>query len=459
MGQLLAALHLPPLPPKPLRRAAPRRSPKAEAVAAVAEPAMEMVEDKGARWVDREVDEQEIAAFMAGSTGRMDKPAAPIRTGVTVAPPTAPAAEPKQPAGTALLIPVSLSVKVGKTFKYVEIEKLKIEGELKFEDSGESGVVKAADVIGLSLDKRKLAPAKKIEIDLKKLKDLFLGQVHEESKNASVKVDPKLECKVGPGELSVALGISVSTGWYTGSAKLVAVAKESGKDWEFASFQVAPIGAQFKDKPIDLNGVKGKVSGKVTVVLVLKPVWGAIGADVAAKIGRPVLTTLAEALTAEAAIVAGFVAGAAAQVFAYAKSVSEWRDVRDCAQAAENGWLSFRAGFASAYGLRWEDGGAAELHKQGAAAAAALLDARLAATRKQLLAKRSALPADFDTEWRATMKEVAAKNPDGLGIWIQRNFRRQILEGFLRAYAQEHGDDYMFEQNARALRTLLGVGR
>jgi hypothetical protein len=25
----------------------------------------------------------------------------------------------------------------------------------------------------------------------------------------------------------------------------------------------------------------------------------------------------------------------AAQVFAYAKSVSEWRDVRDCAQAAE----------------------------------------------------------------------------------------------------------------------------
>ena len=57
------------------------------------------------------------------------------------------------------------------------------------------------------------------------------------------------------------------------------------------------------------------------------------------------------------------------------------------------------------------------------------------------------------------MKEVAAKNPDGLGIWIQRSFRGQILDGFLRAYAQEHGDDYMFEQNARALRTLLGVGR
>ena len=152
--------------------------------------------------------------------------------------------------------PSLLSIKIGKKFKYVEIEKLKIEGELKFEDSGESGVVKAADVIGLSLDKGKVAPAKKVEIDLKKLKDLLLGQVHEESKNASVKVDPKLECKVGPGELSVALGISVSTGWYTGSAKLVAVAKESGKDWEFASFQVAPIGAQFKDKPVELNGVK-----------------------------------------------------------------------------------------------------------------------------------------------------------------------------------------------------------
>ena len=356
-------------------------------------------------------------------------------------------------------IPVSLSIKIGKKFKYVEIDKLKIEGELKFEDSGESGVVKAADVIGLSLDKRKLAPAKKVEIDLKKLKDLLLGQVHEESKNASVKVDPKLECKVGPGELSVALGISVSTGWYTGSAKLVAVAKENGKDWEFASFQVAPIGAQFKDKPIELDDVKGKVSGKLSVGLVLKPEWGAIGVDVATKVGRPVLTAVAEALTAEAAIVAGFAAGAAATVFAYAKSVSEWRDVRECAQAAEDGWLSFRAGFGSAYGLRWAGGGVAVLHKQGAAAAAALLDARLATSRKQALAEHGALPSGFDAEWRATMKEVAAKNPDGLGMWIQRNFRRQILGAFLQAYAQEHRDDYLFEKNARALRTLLGVGR
>ena len=447
MGSLLAVLHL--SPPKALRFAA---------TADLGD--MEMVEDKGARWVDREVDEREIAAFMAGTAGRIDKPAANTHAERSKAPPAdSPVEVPSQPAGTAVQIPVSLSVKIGKKFKYVEIEKLKIEGELKFEGTGESGVVKTADVIGMSLDKRKVALSRKVEIDLKKLKELLLGQAHEENKNASVKVDPKLECKLGPGELNVALGISVSTGWYTGSAKFVAVAKESGKDWEFANFQVAPIGAQFKDKPIDLNGLKGKVSGKLTVGLVLKPVWGAIGADVAAKIGRPVLTTLAEALTAEAAIAASFVAGAAAQVFAYAKSVSEWRDVRDCAQAAENGWLSFRAGFASAYGLKWEDGGAAELHKQGAATAAALLDARLATTRKQLLAERGALSADFDAEWRATMKEVAAKNPDGLGIWIQRNFRRQILEGFLRAYGQEHGDDYLFEQNARALRTLLGVGR
>lgn len=445
MGSLLAALGLPP--------------PKSRRLAAMAgQGDMEMVEDKGARWIDREVDEREIAAFMAGATGRIDKPAANTGVAPSKAPPAAPPAAP-QPAGTALQIPVSLSIKVGRKFKYVEVEKLKIEGELKFEDDGESGVVKTADVIGVSLDKGKLAPAKKVEIDLKKLKDLLLGQAQAENQNASVKVDPKLECKVGPGELSVALGISVSTGWYTGSAKFVAAAKESGKDWEFASFQVAPFGAQFKDKPIDLNGVKGKLSGKLTVGLVLKPAWGAIGADVAARIGRPVLTTLAEALTAEAAIAAGFVAGAAAQVFAYAKSVSEWRDVRDCAQAAEDGWLSFRAGFASAYGLKWADGGSAELHRQGAAAAAALLDARLATTRKQLLAERGALPAGFDAEWRATMKEVAAKNPDGLGMWVQRNFRRQILDGFLRAYAQEHADDYLYEQNARALRTLLGVGR
>ena len=34
-----------------------------------------------------------------------------------------------------------------------------------------------------------------------------------------------------------------------------------------------------------------------------------------------------------------------------------------------------------------------------------------------------------------------------------------LMEGFLRAYAQEHGDDYQYEKHARALRTLLGVSR
>ena len=431
--------------------------PKAPPVAAPADlPQMEMVEDKGARWVDRDVDEHEVAAFMAGATGRMDKPAANTDERPKAPPAHSPVKAPPQPAGTAVLIPVSYSIPLnGKfKFKYVEFEKVKIEGELKFEDSGESGVVKTADVIGVSLDKGKLAPAKKVEVDLKKL---ILGQVQKETEEASYTVDPKLECKIGPGELNVALGITVSTKKYTGSAKLVAFAKESGKDWEFANFQVSPIGRHFKDEPIDLNGIKGKLSGKITLGLVLKPAWDAIGADVAAKVGRPVLTAVAEAVTAEAALVAGFAMGAAAQVFAYAKSVSEWRDVRECAQAAEIAWLSFHAGFGSAYGLKWKGGGATALRKQGAAAANALLDARLATTRKEVLSERGAVPAGFDAEWRKTMKEVAAKNPDRLGNWIERNFRRQILDGFLKAYTQEHRDDYMFEQNNRALRTLLGV--
>jgi hypothetical protein len=97
------------------------------------------------------------------------------------------------------------------------------------------------------------------------------------------------------------------------------------------------------------------------------------------------------------------------------------------------------------------------VRKQGAAAATGLLDARLATTRKELLAERGALPDGFDAEWRKTMKEAAAKNQDNFGTWIKRNFGRQILDGFLRAYAEKHGNDYMFEENARALRTLLGV--
>lgn len=456
MGQLFAALRL--------------RPPKSMLVAATAEAReMELVEDRGGRWVDREVDEAEVAAFMAGATGTVARP--PVRTGTVARPPVrsggsvppqpaddAPPAEPPKPAGSALQIPVSLSIELKKTFKYLELEKLKIEGELKFEAEGEKGVVKTADVLGVALDKGKLAPSKKVEVDLKKLKDLLLGQVTQDAKDARVQVEPKLECKIGPGELNVALSISVSIGAYAAALKFVAVGKEAGKEMKFASFQVSPGGLQFKDKKIEVAGTKGKLSGKLLVGVVVKPAWGAIGAEVATKVGRPVSTTLVQALTAETAIAAGFVAGAVAQVFAYAKSVSEWRDVRDAAQAAECGWQSFYAGFGSAYGLKWRGGGVAGLYKEGAAAAKALLDARLQTTRREIAAERGALPAGFDAEWTKTMRDIAAKNPDGLGRWIERNFRRQILDGFVRAWVQEHADDTMFETNHRALRTLLGIG-
>lgn len=414
--------------------------------------AMEVVEEGGdASWDNREVDEAEIAAFLAGGDPAPGKPGAPAK------PVPAKPDEPPAKAGTSILVPVSLSIPIGKPFKYVEIEKLKIEGELKLEGVGEEGVVKTADVIGISLDKRKLSPSKKVEIDLKKLKELLLGEVAKSSAQSDVKVEPKLELKVGPGELNVALGVSVTSGWYTGSVKFVAVAKESGKDFEFANFNIAPIGFYVKPRDIELNGVKGKVSGKLTITVVLKPAWGAIGADIAQKVGRPVLTGLAQALTVEAAIVAGFVAAGAVQIFAYVKSVSEWKDVQACAKAAENGWLSFRSGFASVYGLGWADGGAAALRKSGIEAAAAFQQSRLKASRQRELAEHGRLPSNFDAVYLDVLKGEVAKNPDRFGLWVEGNFRRQILEGFLKAYEAEHGDDYQFKPNFRALRTLLGV--
>lgn len=442
MGHLLAALNL--RPPKHWKVTAGRRE-------------VELVETGGAVWDNREVSEAEAAEWIKGNA---DSPRKAPGQNLPPAPQGAPQGTPHDapaPAGSALLIPISLSVKVGKKFKYLEVEKLKIEGELKLAGVGAEGALKSADVLGVSLDKGKLAPAKKVEVDLKKLTGLLLGEVHRDSEASSVQVDPKLEFKIGPEELNVALGVSVSSGWYTGSVKFVAVAKEAGKGFEFANFNVAPIGCQVKDREIDLNGVKGKVSGKLTVTLVIKPAWGAIGVDLAQKVGRPVLTTLAEALTAEAAIAAGFVAGAAAQVFAYVKTVSEWQDVRACAKAAENGWLSFRAGFGAVYGLRWSDGGAAALHQAGSAAATQLQQVRLKASRERVRSENGRLPADFDAEYLAALKEKVAQNPDGMGLWIERNFRRQILEGFLQAYADEHRDDYQFKANDRALRTLLGV--
>lgn len=433
MGKLLQALNL--RPPRHMR----------EAALAGGADEIELVQTDEAVWDPREVSEDEAAAWIAGGGATPSRPAPPQE-------PSADAA-----AGSALLIPVSLSVPIGKKFKYVEIEKLKIEGELKLAAIGTEGVLKSADVIGVSLDKGKLSPAKKFEIDLKKLKDLVLGDLQTHAQGTGLQVDAKLEVKVGPQELKVALGLGVSSGWYTGATKFVAVAKEQGKAFEFANFELQPIGCQVKPRPFEIAGAKGLVSGKLTVTLILKPAWGAIAVDVGQKVARPVLTTMAEVLTAELAITAGFVAGAAAQIFAYAKSVSEWQDVRACAQAAERGWLSFRAGFGAVYGVRWNDGGAATLRQAGAGAATALQQLRLKTARERVRSEHGRLPPDFDVDYLATLREKVAQNPDGLGLWVEKSFRRQILDGFLAAYEKEHRDDYQFKPNYRALRTLLGV--
>jgi len=104
MSSLLAALQLPPLP-KPFRPVRPRPSRKPAAV--VEQPGMELVEDKGARWVDREVDEQEIAAFMAGSSGRLDKPVKSTRPGPAKVLPAPPDAETPRPVGTPVHAPAA----------------------------------------------------------------------------------------------------------------------------------------------------------------------------------------------------------------------------------------------------------------------------------------------------------------------------------------------------------------
>lgn len=431
MGDILGKLGLTPS----------RRMLEAQRAAAAE---IELVEEGGGRWDDREVSEAEIEAFLAG--GKPQRAAAPM-------PPAPPAG------GTAIAVPVSLSIKIERQFKYVEVEKIKIEGELKLAPAEDDGsAVKATDQLGVSLDKGKLAPARKVEVDLKKLKDLVLGDIESVGAKSAVQVEPKLECKIGSEEISVAIGVSVACGWYIGSTKFVALAKEKGKDLQFADVQVAPIGYQIQPRYVDFGGgMKGKVSGKLTLTVVLKPAWGTIAAELAQKVGRPVLTTFAEALTVEAAIAAGFVAGGVAQIFAYVKSVAEWQDVKACARAAENGWLSFRAGFGAVYGLRWNDGGAAALRACGADAATSFQQARLKATRERVRSEQGRLPASFDADYLAALKEQVAKNPDGLGLWVEKTFRRQIVDGFLKAYENEHRDDAQFKPNFRALRTLLGV--
>jgi hypothetical protein len=364
-------------------------------------------------------------------------------------------AAPKAP--TTLVVPVSFSIPVGRKFKYVEIEKVKIEGELKLSSEGDAGTAQASGRVEVPLDKKKPVRGVKFEVDLNKLKELVLGDIKQSSEKSDWKVDPKLECKVTTEEVNVALSITVANGWYTGSTKFVALAKSKGKDTQFASFDVSPFGYQIAKRPIELGGMKAMVSGKITVSVVLKPAWATIAADVASKIGRPVLSTLGSVATVEAAIVAGFVAIAAAQIFVFVKSVGEWQDVKACAKAAENGWLSFMSGFCSAYGVTWPDGGVAALRQAGAQAGKQHMQARLKSTRERLESEGSALPKDFDTEYIAELKGAVARNPDGLAGWVEKNMRRRVINGFLASYEQEHSDDYQFKSNFTALRTLLGV--
>jgi hypothetical protein len=441
--RLTPAAALPPgqLPPKPGAKKKP---------AAPAKPEMELIETDNTAWDNREVSEEEGQAWIDGKNGI-----------AKIGPKTAPVREPAKDGGTpgrtqAIVIPVSFSVTIGKKLKYVEIDKLKIEGELKLAPTGDAGVVEDADVIGIPLDKKKLAPEKKYTVDLKKLAELVYGDLKKQAAQSETRVDPRLEFKISPTDANVSLGITVTSGWYSGSVKMVALAKESGKDFEFANFSVSPLGYVVKPREVDFGGQKGIVSGKLSVTVSVKPAWSAIAVDLGQKVGRRVLITVAEVLTAEVAITASFVAIAAAQIFVYVKTVSEWQDVKACAKAAEAGWLSFRSGFGSVYGLKWADGGAAALRKAGVDAATQLQQSRLKAARIRAQEESGKLPADFDAEYFATLKEQMAKDPDVLGRWVQKNYQRGIFEGFLKAYEAEHGDDYQFKSNFRALRALLG---
>jgi hypothetical protein len=350
-------------------------------------------------------------------------------------------------------VPVSLTVKIGKRFKYVEIDSVKIVGELKATPAGDAGIVQVTGGVEGKIGK-KAVPATKVEVDLVALKELLLGDLETSSAASDWDVNAKLELKVSSEDANVGLGISVSNGWYTGSTKFTAVAWKKGEDLEFASFDLSPIGYQVR-RTVELGGRKFDVTGKITVVIVLKPVWSAIAQELTLKAGRRVLTSAAEAVTMEAAVIAGFAAGAAAQIFALVKSTLEWQDVKACAKAAEDGWLSFLSGFCSVYGVKWGDGGVAALRQAGIEAGTAHQQSRLMASREQAMAEGKKLPADFDEEYLRVLKENVS--PDGLAGWVQRNFRHRVILGFLKAYQKEHGDDYMFKKNFRALKTMLGV--
>lgn len=93
----------------------------------------------------------------------------------------------------------------------------------------------------------------------------------------------------------------------------------------------------------------------------------------------------------------------------------------------------------------------------GTTAASQFQQARLKATRERVRSEQGSLPAGFDADYLVALKEQVAKNPDAFGLWVEGNFRRGIVDGFLRAYQSEHHDDTQFKPNFRALRTLLGA--
>jgi len=353
-----------------------------------------------------------------------------------------------------LTIPISLTVPIGKGCKYITVEKMKIEGSLKLAPLEGSGVVDDGSVVELPVDKP-VAPGKKFEVDLKKLKELVLGDLKNSSEKAKVDFDTKLECKITTEKANVSIGISVSSGWYRGSTKFVAVSKEKGKDFQFADFDVEPISYYLKPREVEFAGEKGTVSGRLSMTFVLTPAWRAIAAEIGQKVARPVLTAAAEVLTIDAAIASAFILLAGSQIFVFVKSASEWEDVKKCAQAAENGWLSFLSGFCSAYSVGWPDGGVANLRQVGLQAGIEDRKRRLKAARAFHESEGGEWSAKKESEVLATWILRASRDRDGLARQVVTTYRAGIMKRFLAAYEQEHGDDYQFESNFRALKALI----
>ena len=86
-------------------------------------------------------------------------------------------------------MPVSFSIPIKKGNKDVTIDSIKIEGELTLTTAGDAGVAQASDEVGVSVDKKKLVPAKKFEVDLGKLKELVLGDIEQRSQPSDWTLD------------------------------------------------------------------------------------------------------------------------------------------------------------------------------------------------------------------------------------------------------------------------------